>query len=92
LGFKKLVIKKAPLCWGACNYLGLYSRLQRRLLLNNQQNNIVNQVVDDVENDGIHDVSVISCFLKYNLDDEKGKDNSKQKFFKKKIKSRLTML
>jgi len=81
---KSWLLKKRLFAGGACNYLGLYSRLQRRLLLNNQQNNIVNQVVDDVENDGIHDVSVISCFLKYNLDDEKGKGNSKQKYFKKK--------
>jgi hypothetical protein len=77
--FKKLVIKKAPLCWGACNYLGLYSRLQRLLLLNNQQNNIVKEVVDVVENCRVHVVSIISCFFKYNLDFEKGKGNSKRK-------------
>jgi hypothetical protein len=75
--FKKLFIKKAPLCWGACNYLGLYSRLQRHLLLNNQQNNIVNQVIDVVENCCVHVVIPISCFLKHNLDFEERKGNSK---------------
>ena len=77
--FKKLVIKKAPLCWGACKYSGLNSRLQRLGLLNNQQKNIVNQVVDVIENCGVHIVIAISCFLKYNLDFEKRKGNSKRK-------------
>jgi hypothetical protein len=77
--FKKLVIKKAPLCWGACKYSGLNSRLQRLVLLNNQQKNIVNQVVDVVENYCVHVVFTFSCFFKYNLDFEERNGNSKRK-------------